>query len=166
MEKKIGELDLELGSVDVYGHDSFLDKLNCEVLELAVQDGQDLPRVDVVIEKGVYRLVYGEYEFGSENYGGHGRTSVALGNGGLLKCNLWRGHPIRPFGSYSEKRWTRVADMNVVEFRDWERLIRVKKNLSFLPKSLALEFMKKNDLVLAKNGLLVAGEDYMNLPPF
>jgi len=160
MFKKIDEISIDPAIIE--GHDSFLDKLNIEFLGLAIKEGCFFPRVDVVFEDGVYRLVYGEYKFASENYGGHSRSRVALDNGSFLECNLWDGHSVKPFGKYSEKKWVKIVGMDLMEFRNWERLVRVKNNLSYLPNDLVKTFMDKNDLVLVENGFLIAGEDYRN----
>ncbi len=160
MAKKIDEIEIDLSFADLYGHDFCLDDLNCKVLGFLIDQARYvLPGVDVVLNNGVYQLLYGEKEPFYKNYAGHSRSRASLDNELFLKCNLWDKHAVKPFRSFPEKRWVKISEMELKDFREPTRLGRVQRNMSYLPENLANRFMEDNGLILDEDGFLIDTED-------
>lgn len=158
MAKKIGEIEITLASLVIEGWDSCIDELNYRVLGLAVGLGYDLPAIDVVFEKGVYRLLSGQTFFVNQNGGGHTRAMVAMDYSGKIKCNVYDKHRI--FGR--KTGWRPVSEIRMLRNTDYGHLDRVRHNLSYLPEDVASNFVEENGLIWTEDGRLVDRVDYIN----
>jgi hypothetical protein len=149
MVKKLDEINLNLGKERVLGWHS-IDRLNFEVLTLAREMGHVLPRVDVVFEDRVYRLLFGN-EF-SENYGGHTRAKVAFETDGELRCNLFDAHMAS--SAYIAK-YQHIKDLPFADDNKCNIKYKLKKNLDYLPVLVANRFIVDNNFIVTERGGLM-----------
>ena len=154
--------NLDLNPEVVEGWEDFYDLLNVEVLRVSRQLGFRLPRVDVVQENGLYRLVYGMAE-SLENYGGHSRAVLALQEGDLLGCRVLDGHRLRVPETI---HYHPISDLIPRQRPTGAGLKRLKENLDFLPNNIREKFIKEHSLVVLEDGSLTTQEDLDNPPAF
>ena len=170
MKKEI-ELDLEKDILE--GWEPFYDFLNVEVLKIARAQGHILPPVEVVKEKGIYRLVFGRDPDNWKNYGGHSRSIAALQNKLSLYCIIQPSHRENPENPpldspyHSGKlKYIPIQKMQQKRKTNMDSMCRLEENLRFLPDEIKEKFIEENSLVILENGHLIDKEDYLNPPPF
>jgi len=164
MAKKIGEIELSLQKDALEGWEETYNSLNVKLLNEARQLGHILPRVDVMKENGLYRIVFGR-ALDLKNYGGHSRAIVALQRGEVLRCNIYDGHRDEPNLSKTLIVYRPIETLKPREDLGWRALERIKDNLDFLPKDIVKWFMRENGLVII-SGVLMTQENCDNPPPF
>ena len=162
MANKIGEISIDLQKIVLEGWHNY-DFLNVLVLGEARGLGHVLPKVDVVKEGEIYRLLLGEPDYfvkDVNHYGGHSRAVLAFMMGDNLECNLYDEHRCDLSFAY----WIHyrpISELKPVYRIAWDRL---ENNLSFLPEEVRLRFAEENDLRYLDNETLMIRDDYEDFP--
>lgn len=133
MVRMLGEEDVSLMDNELYGYqeDFALPVVDCMVEALSL--GHELPRVDLVYDKGIYRIRFCNPVFGGNinyNRGGHHRSLAFLKSGLPLRANIWDCHNDDESGLY----WMSIKEMTKRDFLGSCDLSRFMEALSYLPR--------------------------------